>query len=80
MVYTENEIYLSLLNAEKKLKKKKPPSKNTGKKCLSCKNYIPSIGKDRKNGKEEYKDWNRKFCKKCWKEQQKTKEFLEFFN
>jgi hypothetical protein len=82
MVYTEDPIYLNLLKLDKenKKKEKKTPVKK-GKKCFKCNCILKAIGKDRKNGKNLYNDWNnRLYCKKCFIDIKKTEEFLNFFN
>lgn len=53
--------------------------------CLKCGKPLKLIGIERKNGKGYYTDWKdndknpRSLHKKCWKEEQKYKDFYRQF-
>jgi hypothetical protein len=53
--------------------------------CLKCGKPLKLIGKERKNGKGNYKDWKdnyknpRTLHKTCWKEEQKYKDIMYNF-
>ena len=47
--------------------------------CGCCGNHLKKIGRERKNGKDCFKDWKtRKFCKKCYKKLKEEQNLILF--
>ena len=46
--------------------------------CVICQKPLQKIGRARKNGKQSHDDWyGRNKHKKCWKEEQQRKLFID---